>query len=313
MVSSSWNGEGLDDWESALERPDGHPAAALAIGGIAIAVIAAVAFASVTIDVARSVWPALGIAVLGAAMVYAIAWFVTLRHAGTGWRIGVGAGFVALAAMTVTLAVVAAKVAERAEVAALDRITLDAQGEPKWPSGVRRGPILRSGMDYLRAMNAEQRMLDKLLIVELGLDRLANADAVTADPRLLTDCGRFAMGKVALDASDRRIAAAVATYRDTLTGAISDGALRRMAIEQTDKGATEGLAKVKQVSALQHSQLDKAGPLCTLLAKHNWRNRGNMFEFSSQAELNAFDRQVTAWNETVRQANELDLARKNLR
>ena len=201
MVSSSWREEISDDWEAALERPDGRPWLAMATGTIAVLVVTIVALNLVPVEVAAHGAAALGAVTLVAALVWGVAWFLTLRDATTGWQIGVGAVIWGMALLTVAAAIAWSNIAVRLDIADARRLRVDANGDPYMPPGMHPGPIARTMFDFLHDMTSEQHKRRAEFQV-MGMDRLHDAWMVSNTPGILKDCGRFARIEPEIAASD---------------------------------------------------------------------------------------------------------------
>ncbi len=304
MVSTLGQGERFD-WEDELDQPWGHPILAIVLGVAAIGIIGAILCASLSVDISSHAGAALLIALVVAAIAWAIAWFVDLRRTTIGWGIGAAGAYALTALLVVGLALAAATVATSMDIQAMQRIRISAEGKPELPPGERAGPITRRGMAFLGDMLAERHKREALMIAGLGIDRLTDASALVRAPQLLTDCDRFARAKPEIDASDRRIATAAATFRRDLAAAIRDPSLRQQAVTGFDKGFGGSVVKLQAASTLIKTQLDRAVPLCHLLARHNWRDQGPMFMFTSRGDMEAFDRLITPWNDLVRKQQEM--------
>ncbi|HEX7695265.1 MAG TPA: hypothetical protein VF409_12290 [Sphingomonas sp.] len=304
MVSSSWREEISDDWEAALERPDGRPWLAMATGTIAVLVVTIVALNLVPVEVAAHGAAALGAVTLVAALVWGVAWFLTLRDATTGWQIGVGAVIWGMALLTVAAAIAWSNIAVRLDIADARRLRVDANGDPYMPPGMHPGPIARTMFDFLHDMTSEQHKRRAEFQV-MGMDRLHDAWMVSNTPGILKDCGRFARIEPEIAASDRRIEAAIQRVHVRLGEIVRDEALRAELVKGFDKGVDGNRDNMRRASALERHQLDLGGALCAFLASHRWKAQGNQFMFFSRGDLAGFDKRITDWNDAVKEQNEL--------
>ena len=303
---STMDGAERYDWEDELERPWGHPVIALLTGIAATAFIGIILCSTLPVDVADHAGAALLVALVVAAIVWAVAWFVDLRRTTIGWGIGAPAAYGMTALVVVALAIAVANVATRLDLAMIDKIRINDKGEPELPPGTRPGPMTRMSMTYLSDTLKERHKRQALLIAGLGMDRLTNAAALTSAPQLLTDCGRFARAKPEIDASDKRITSLAEKYRRDVSAAIREPSLRRQAIDNFDKGFGSGADRLREVNGMLKTELDLAGPLCTLLARRNWRDQGSMFMFTNPGDMREFDRLITPWNDMVRKLQAFD-------
>lgn len=304
MISSTWRDEGLDEWEAALEQSDGRPWIAMLAGAGAILLIAIVAINLSPVDISTHRPGALAAATILAALVWGGAWFLTLRHATTGWKIGVAAVLWGVALLIVAGAIAVDAIALRMDAANVRRIRIDETGEPRLPPGMAVGPITRTMFDFLRDMTSERHQREAMFQV-MGMDRLHDAYMVSNTPAMLKDCARFVRVEPKIDQSDRRVTAAIARVHARLGEIVKDETTRRELIKAFDKGLDSDLANTRRSSALQREQLEIGGRLCTFLATHRWKAVGGQFMFYNQGDVGTFNRTITAWNDAVREQTAL--------
>jgi hypothetical protein len=304
MISSTWRDEGLDEWEAALEQSDGRPWIAMLAGAGAILLIAIVAVNLSPVDLSTHSAGALAVATILAALVWAGAWFLTLRHATTGWKIGVAAVLWGIALLIVAGAIAFDTIALRMDAANVRRIRIDETGEPRLPPGMAVGPITRTMYDFLRDMTSERHQREAMFQV-MGMDRLHDAYMVSNTPAMLKDCARFVRVEPKIEQSDRRVTAAIARVHARLDEIVKDEATRRELITAFDKGLNSNLANSHRSSELQRQQLEIGGRLCTFLATHRWKAVGGQFMFYNQGDVRTFNRTITDWNDAVREQTAL--------
>jgi hypothetical protein len=304
MISSTWRDEGLDEWEAALEQSDGRPWIAMLAGAGAILLIAIVAVNLSPVDISTHSAGALAVATILAALVWGGAWFLTLRHATTGWKIGVAAVLWGIALLIVAGAIAFDTIALRMDAANVRRIRIDETGEPRLPPGMVVGPITRTMYDFLRDMTSERHQREAMFQV-MGMDRLHDAYMVSNTPAMLKDCARFVRVEPKIEQSDRRVTAAIARVHARLDEIVKDEATRRELITAFDKGLNSNLANSHRSSELQRQQLEIGGRLCTFLATHRWKAVGGQFMFYNQGDVRTFNRTITDWNDAVREQTAL--------
>jgi hypothetical protein len=304
MISSTWRDEGLDEWEAALEQSDGRPWIAMLAGAGAILLIAIVAVNLSPVDISTHSAGALAVATILAALVWGGAWFLTLRHATTGWKIGVAAVLWGIALLIVAGAIAFDTIALRMDAANVRRIRIDETGEPRLPPGMAVGPITRTMYDFLRDMTSERHQREAMFQV-MGMDRLHDAYMVSNTPAMLKDCARFVRVEPKIEQSDRRVTAAIARVHARLDEIVKDEATRRELITAFDKGLNSNLANSHRSSELQRQQLEIGGRLCTFLATHRWKAVGGQFMFYNQGDVRTFNRTITDWNDAVREQTAL--------
>jgi hypothetical protein len=303
MVSSIWRDEDREAWEAALERPEGRPWLAMLAGGGAVLLISIVTMSLVPFEIAGHGAAALGAATLLAAVTWGGAWFLTLRDATTGWKIGVAATLWGIALLTVAGAIAWSNIAVRIDIANAKRIRVDENGDPHLPPG-SPGPITRTMFDFLHDVTSEQHKR-KATFQVMGMDRLHDAWLVSNTPAMLKDCGRFVRVAPEIDASDRRVAAAIARVHDRLKTVVRDDSIRAELIKGFDKGLDAGRDNMRRSSVLERRQLELGGELCTFLATHRWLAQGNQFMFYSQGDVAGFGKLITAWNDGANEQNAL--------
>jgi hypothetical protein len=304
MISSTWRDEGLDEWEAALDQSDGRPWIAMLAGAGAILLVAIVAINLSPVEISTHSAAALAAATILAALVWGGAWFLTLHHATTGWKIGVAAVLWGIALLTVATAIAYADIALRIDAANVRRIRIDETGEPRLPAGMAAGPITRTMFDFLHDLTSERHQREAMFQV-MGMDRLHDAYMVSNTPAMLKDCARFVRVEPKIDQSDRRVAAAIARVHERLGVIVRDEASRRELIKAFDKGLNSNLGNMRRSSELQRRQLEIGGRLCTFLATHRWKAVGSQFMFYNQGDLGTFDRTITDWNDAVREQTAL--------
>lgn len=298
MISSAWRDEGLDEWEAALEQSDGRPWIAMLAGAGAILLIAIAAINLSPFDMSTHRAGALAAATILAALVWGGAWFLTLRHATIGWKIGVAAVLWGVALLIVAGAIAFANIALRIDAANVRRIRIDETGEPRLPPGMAAGPITRTMFDFLSDMTSERHQREAMFQV-MGMDRLHDAYMVSNTPAMLKDCARFVRVEPKIDQSDRRVTAAIARVHTRLGVIVADEATRSELIKAFDKGLNINLSNMRRSSELQRRQLEIGGRLCTFLATHRWKAMGSQFMFYNQGDIGMFNRTITDWNDAA--------------
>lgn len=302
MTSIGWDddglGDGLEDWERDLTRPDGFPLVATLAGSGAIILVAVLAFNFLTIDVIGHVAAVLGVAILVAAFVFAGTWLLTLRHATLGWNVIAGGAFAGVALMCVVVVLAIDAAGTQADARTVRLIRIDGRGDPVLPPGVKGGPITAASMDFLRQAIAERHRREDMAR-HLGLDRLANASAILNEPDLVRDCGRFARNAPRIDEMDRSLLAMAHSYRARLGAIVKDPGMREALLKGFDDSVGSGNAVMRDTNRLTHKLFDQAGPLCTLLSARRWKPMGSMFMFTSAGDLAGFNRLITPWNELI--------------
>lgn len=294
MAAGIWD-DGVDDWESELDRPDGHPLIASALGAVVIIMVSLFAWGLIPVDVTFHMPATVIVAILLAATVWGGAWYLTIRYAAPAWLFASGAVFLVVALAMAGLTIGGSMIATQVDVAMMQRISVDSAGLPSLPRGTRMGPITRRAMRFYREVVDEDRARREFY-AKLGIDKISQAWALTADPGLLDDCERFRRKQPELDAINNRILAMTKVYRADLATMIRDKALLRQVLTGLDLNfSVEGARRDGQVR-LVHEQLDLASKMCTILARKRWRAQGNMIGFVSPADLGEYRGLAQRWD-----------------
>ncbi|MES2096734.1 MAG: hypothetical protein V4459_08220 [Pseudomonadota bacterium] len=294
MAIAAWDA-GIDDWEDELDRPDGHPLIASALGAVVIIMVSLFAWGLTPVDVSQHAAATLIVALVLAGVVWSAAWYLTIRFASPAWLFAAGAIFIVVALAMAGLTIAGAIVATRVDVATMQRIGVDSAGLPSLPRGTRQGPITRRTMRFYREM-VDQNRARNLFYSKLGIDKLTQAWALTANPALIQDCERFPRSRPELDAINNRILDMTKTYRADLATMIGDKKLLQQVLTGLDVNFSVGGARRDHQVQLVHEQLDLASKMCVILARKRWRPQGNMIGFLSTGDLAGYRALAQRWD-----------------
>ena len=299
MTAGSWEDQ-LTDWEDDLDRPDGHPLVALALGVAVIIALSLVAYATIPVDVMRHLAAALGVATLLAAAVWSVCWFLTLRFAAAIWQFAVGAMLWLTALVMVAFAIGGNAASLRMDIATMQRIRLDRHGEPAVPRGSAAGPVTKRTMAFYREFLAQDHIRN-VLYLRLGTDRFTQTWAVTNEPSLLTDCARFPRAGAQLSAINTKIAAATGRFRADLVALIAEQALQKQVLAWVDQAFPTSGPRYDARIAMAREQLDLAAKMCGVLGRHHWRQQNNGFGFTSDADFREYGALAARWDTVARE------------
>jgi hypothetical protein len=294
MAIGAWD-DGVDDWADELDRPDGHPLIASALGGVVIIMVSLFAWGLIPVDVSFHIPATLIFAIVLAAVVWGGAWYLTIRYAAPAWLFASGAILAVVALAMAGLTIGGSMVATRVDIATMQRIGVDSAGLPSLPRGTKTGPITRRTMVFYRAVLDEDRVRNKFY-ADLGIDKLTQAWALTANPALIEDCERFPRSRPQLDAINNRILTMTKDYRAELATMIRDKKLLQQVLTGLDVNFSVGGARRDQQVRLVHEQLDLAGKMCTVLARKHWRPQGSMIGFLSPGDLAEYRGLAQRWD-----------------
>lgn len=271
-------------------QPDGHPIIATIIGVIVILVgLASNPGPPTASPPAIILAGATGVALL----VWGIAFAITIRRTSHVWKVGSFAILWALCLLAGLASIGRTQRATREDMATLTEIRIDKDGKLVVPDNAKRGPISQMIAAYSKSINDEADARNKAA-TELGIDRIADARAVTNDPELLRNCGRFAKAKPVVQGARARFEGHVMTLANDMEAANINADFKRGAVESLDiKRVRE---KLDKVTAISLEQLDLAGSLCTVLARRHWQVRNRSFAFTTAVDMNDYNKHVVRWN-----------------
>jgi hypothetical protein len=277
--------EAVWHYDEAEDRPRGHPLIATIIGTVLI-LLSINGQEKPPADAAETIGYLLGRAVGGALLIWVLAYFITIRRAGLGWKIGSFLIFL-LASSIAALAVIGqSNIALREDLRGLANMKLLDNGEVALADDPgKRGPVMKLMSDYLADMSAEGKAMDARLDA-LGFSTLADPVALHRNPKILSDCGKLAQGKAIVAESARNGRARIAALGPQIDALDVPENMRsglRAGLNQAN--ATSLLGRQE---ALLTSLVDEQGAICTVLARRRWQPSKGQFLFTSQADLDAF-------------------------
>ena len=255
-----------EDWEHALNRPDGYPVIAT---GMCLLVIFAIAVTQGLSERSFTLWTGLLVATGSAFVLWIIAWLVTIRHTTLGWKLGSLAIIWLCALLASVWAIRSANSNMKYDLTMLDEV--------KWRGGLSilpeypdRGLLSRATIKVLNALNDEAKKQDALQNA-LQFQAIGNADALERDPSLLADCDRYPRAKPVLAASRKRALDALTRFRTEVDASAIQPAFKQAFMEGFDRSLAGIRGGLATVPAAVDEQLDLIGQSCTILARHHWR------------------------------------------
>jgi hypothetical protein len=275
-----------DIWEyEEDEGPSGHPLIATIIGVVVI-LFSIQGYETPPGSGAEALGYMFGRTVGGAALIWTIAYFATVRHAGLGWKIGSFLIFLVVSSFATLMVMGQGNLAIRKDLSAFAEMKFGEGGNVTMPADAKdRGPVTQLFVEYLAGMTADSKAMEARLTA-LGFAKLSNPEALHADPKILSDCGKLAEGKIA-------VAESVASGKARIAG-LGPKIDALDVPQQMRTGLHEGMAKANGAALLdrQHQLLDdmigEQGVICTVLARRHWQPSGGQFLFTSRADLAAF-------------------------
>lgn len=272
----------VEEFPDVEEAPEGQPLVAVFFAVAAI--IAGTIFMPVPPlegTFARIV--TIGVGTLAAAILWGIAWLITIRHSSFGWKLGAFALIWLAGVGTLDRCIARSHAAMKNDIEAFNHIKLDPNGRPTLPEKAEfAGPISRMFVDFFKA-SSDDMIKTESKIGELNLEILGDAWRTKDDPSVLENCERADKGVPLV----RDFA-----KRQTKRAADLKAQAEAMWLPDADKEALmktvarhNGATKLTELAEIQAKMFGEWRIRCTILKRTNWKASGMMFLFTSQADL----------------------------
>ena len=287
----------FEAWAAEQDRPDGHPIIATIIGVVVIFIgMGSHTRPIATDDMAAVLGGITGVALL----VWCVALAITIRHSSAGWKIGSFIVLFLAAALATSISARRAwEEAFRRDLTTLTEVKVTADGTFELPKGGDRGGFSHISMTYLKAMSDEAAARDKAL-KGLGLDRIADMQAIARDPDLLRDCERFNRNRSIVDDAGTRMQGHVDRLVRQVQASDMPTTVRDEMLRSIDTPAIS--VTLATSTATSREQLDEASKLCAILARRHWKAQGGTFVFTNTSDMNSYNSHVIRWNDLLRRA-----------
>lgn len=269
-------------------RHNSHPLVATIIGSIVILLITAGGSASAAKSGPEAIGYALGSGVFALLIVGGAAWFITLRHASDGWKVGSLITLFLVGLLGGLASVGTANMQRRAdarELAGQMQHALDtAEGaRPEIREG--SGPLAKMAAAMLRDINADSAVFEDEA-QSAGLSQIITLEGLTKASPVLGDCG--GLDRMADHA--RRFGSRGPEILNHAR-AVGEAEVQKGSIEQRDvdeflAGASENHGLAQQWGYLAEIS-SEAGSVCRLLATRKWALSGGRILFLSNADARA--------------------------
>jgi hypothetical protein len=238
-------------------------------------------------------------------LIWGVAYFFWLRHFSKWAAIG-SFFFLLIFATLVGLGKTGNAVeALKTDTAGLTELEIGKDGKLVIPEGMQgRGPI-SALVGGLAAKNLAITTEFEAELAATGVVDMFFANKLTAQPRILTNCGSIAAIKP-------RIEKHRADQKAIINAALVDA--EKLDIPSDFKiGFVSGMrsalnnnfGEVDQQWDLHSRSMDAAQSACIVLARRNWRAKGDLFEFTQQRDLDVFNRHNDELNRIAAQIDEL--------
>jgi hypothetical protein len=274
-----------DEWSDT--GPTAYPILAVVFGGAAIALLAIFIPAPTTASVNQEMLVALGVGLPVAALIWGVAYFVTVRHASPGWKLGSLALLALIAVVAADRSVYAANESLRFDLIQLDELRVGNDGFYALPPELGKpGPVTARLARFLREAEEDRRKIDGA-VAPLKIQNLASGWALQQDSSVLDACDRTEPAKKLFrDYAARRQQRAedfVAAMEAVNAPEATRKELAAMARERS------AIAGIKRGGEIDVALLDQLHERCTILARRHWKPWGSMFMFTDAAEMKAFN------------------------
>jgi hypothetical protein len=281
------------DWEKDLANRDGYPLVAGLLAAMAL-IVAAVA-ARYAGFVGQSPFVLLGELVAAALVIWGVAYGVTLRHTGWLWRLGVLGVLLFLAVTIAVVQMFEDVTAASNELLVFRTMKIDDNGAPKLPPNADQGPISHAIVDYYKHLIAIQNDEEKGFKA-LGVDRLLEPQAISTDPALMSNCGRFAQFKPHSDDAIRRQIALTRELPRTMEILPVSPVVKRIVLAGMNPDLDRLRANLHAGGDRTDEELDEAAAMCVILARHRWKVVSGVPLFTNVADMNAINEHIRRWN-----------------
>lgn len=248
-----------------------------------------------------------GVGTLVAAVLWGLAWLVTIRHSSTGWKLASFALMWVAAVGTLDRCIARSHAAMKNDVMAFESIKLDPNGSPMLPEKAEHaGPISRMLVDFFKASADDTRKTEGQ-IGALEFDALNNPYLTETTSGVLENCERAEKGKpLVRDFAKRQTKRAADLKAQAEAMWLPEAEKAELLKTVTRHG---GATRLTELAEIQAKMFDEWRIRCTILARRNWKAGGYMFLFTNQADLaemrpaaERHDRLRAEYNEVYRKA-----------
>lgn len=277
--------EEMDEWAYELTRKDSFPLAATITGAIIILVV------SVALNLLAGhrhiLVTTLGAGTVVALVVWVMAFLVTLRRASIGWKIGSFFAMVVTGLVAGVIGIGTTITAMQDDMRAIAEIKVNPHSGLELPEGGARGPISKAAFAYFKVV-VDDSIKHRNALEALGYQSMTSAEALKANPRLLSHCDQRATVTPMIEAYYARRRAAYRQFRADLGAMDIDETIRKGMIDGVDRAQREHGDLLQRAATNEHAQIGELVTMCEILARHHWAEQYGNIAFSSPADLRDF-------------------------
>ncbi|HKC03689.1 MAG TPA: hypothetical protein VKC17_10345 [Sphingomicrobium sp.] len=283
--------EAEEEWAAELARDEGRPALATIISSVILLLsTCGRPDRAVTSGPEAIGYVAGGIAVT-IALFWGIPYWLTIRKASRGWKVGTFVVIAPLAILTNLWAVGNSNRRFQEGLKDQDRQTKEfAEGRRTRFEAGSDANLLQRTMAELGNRNIADIQSYHSALMAAGAERIS-MQILRQDSPDLRNCERFA-GFAARARSNRgNLDVYVADARQKLDPEVSTGTLPREAVDGFLHGAEAGKPAFERTWELQAQYAEAVGALCGILARKNWLAQHGKAAFTSEVDLAAANAQ----------------------
>ncbi|MDF7777589.1 hypothetical protein P1X14_20200 [Sphingomonas sp. AOB5] len=272
----------IEEFPDVEEAPEGQPLVAVFFAVAAI--IGITIFSPIPpLEGTMARLVTVGVGTLAAAILWGIAWFVTIKHASMGWKLASFALIWVAGVGTLDRCIARSHAAMKNDVEAFNNIKLDPNGRPALPEKAERaGPISKMFVDFFKATSDDMNKTEGQ-IGNLDLEILNDGYRTQEDPSVLENCERADKGKpLVRDFAKRQTKRAADLKAQAEAMWLPEDEKARLLKTVTAHG---GATRLTELAEIQAKMFDEWRIRCTILKRGNWKAGGYMFLFTSPADL----------------------------
>ncbi|WP_299328799.1 hypothetical protein [Parasphingopyxis sp.] len=297
-----------EDWAEALSKPDSYP------GFATILCCVAVLFTSCasgplqpTGNSAERMGFIIGSLVGPGLLVWLIAFAITIRHAGTGWKIGslaivltfsVFAGMARLPASQQTASEDSQRVAR--QMAEIANSYEAGEQTSLMPLSDSQTPMERSTA-RLYNLVAQDTIAFEEDAQEAGFYALLNGEVSSLDDEILDDCRAIENLENTTSAMAERFPAYMDRFRVIVREEIENVEERRRFMAGFDDGVATAQARHQDQWRIIGLKVREAAAICNVLARGGWTLSNGAYNFQDPSQADEFNQRVAALDRYDRQ------------
>lgn len=291
-----------DGWDGVIETAGPNPLLRLAGGLLAAGLIVLIASTDALHLTSAGV---LGSSLLQTALLLLILYVSWLRGAAS-WKPIAATTALFVLIMIINLGKAESGIAAlKTDASTLSELSLDAQGNLIVPPGAeKRGPLSRITLGMASDVDALTKAFH-LKLEHAGMFALFDADRLQLNPAVLRNCGSITAVKADISGYKARHLAIIDRARGELSAIDMPPSIKKNILAGMDSSLSRTRSEIEKMWGLNAQQIDEAGAVCIILARRNWQAHGDVFAFTAQRDLDAFNRHNDRLNALGAQLDEI--------